>query len=166
MQFKGVDVFELLISLINFALMFILFNQVVILPMIDAVRVRRLRVQNKLDEIAKVLEEARATEATYKAQFEKLPQEKEELKAAAEREIARTKERMTKEFASDAEHLVGKAEAEADKQRRDALANLREQLSHEALKRAEALLVKVFDKDAKANMAENILTKVGQTGAA
>lgn len=162
MQFKGVDIFALLISLINFALMFILFNQVVILPMIDAVRVRRLRVQNRLDEIAKVLEEAKATEATYKSQFEKLPQEKEELKAAADREIARTKERMTRDFASEAEHLVGKAQAEADKQQRDALAGLREELSRAAMQKAEALLVKVFDKDAKANMAENMLTKVGQ----
>lgn len=162
MQFNGVDIFELLISLINFSLMFILFNQVVILPMIDAVRVRRLRVQNKLDEIAAVLEEARKTEATYKAQFERLPQEKEELKAAAEREIARTRERMTHEFASEAEHMVGKAQAEAEKQQRDALAGLREELSREAMKRAEAMLIQVFDKDAKANMAENILTKVGQ----
>jgi len=166
MEFKGVDVFALLISLINFALMFILFNQVVILPMIDAVRVRRLRVQDKLDEIAAVLEEARKTEATYKAQFEKLPQEKEELKSAAEREIARTRERMSKEFASEAEHLVAKARAEAEKQQREALAGLREELSREAMRKAEVLLVKVFDKDAKANMAENILTKVGQAGAA
>ena len=166
MEFKSLDIFALLISLVNFSLMYLIFHQVVVVSMIDAVRVRRLRVQSKLDEIKQVLEEARATEATYKAQFERLPQEKEELKSSAEREITRTRERLTKQYAEDAEHIVNKAKAEARKAQLEALADLQAQLSREAMKKAEQMLVKVFDKEAQLNMAENFVTKVGQSSAA
>ena len=61
----GSQVFDWLVSLVNFTIMFVLFRLVVIIPMQEAVKLREQRVALKLKEIAKTAEEAKSVKENF-----------------------------------------------------------------------------------------------------
>ena len=156
------DAFGFFISIINFGVMFVLFNYVVILPMEGAVALRGKKVQTRLDEIRLILSQAQKLEADVQQQFTRLDGEKQEMREAAEREIARVQKHLLTESERDAEHLVGKTARELEKNRVEALAALNRVLAKQAMLRVEGLLSKAFDGQAQQASAEAVLGKVAQ----
>jgi F-type H+-transporting ATPase subunit b len=156
------DAFGFFVSLVNFGLMFVLFFQVVIAPMEDAVAKRQRKVTEQLDDIRLTLAQAEKIEAEVKAQFARLEDEKQEMTEATNREIARFREQTLSTAEKDAEHLVGKTRRECEKNRQETLAALNQQLANQAMSKVEGLLAKAFDAQAQDASVENVLGKVGQ----
>lgn len=155
------DAFGFFISILNFGVMFALFYHVVITPMEEAVVVRRKKVTSRLDEIRATLAAAEKLESETKSQFAKLEAEKEEMRQAADREIARVQEHLTTNTERDAQHLVAKTQRELDKNRLETLAALNQQLTDRAMEQVETLLSRAFDKQAQQASATLVLGKVG-----
>jgi len=156
------DAFAFFISILNFGVMFVLFNQVVIVPMEEAVALRRKKVTARLDEIRDTLVKAQKLESEVKEQYSKLDGEKVDMRQATEHEIARVKEHTAEQAQKDAEHLVAKTRRESEKVRQDALVALNRQLTERALDKVEGLISKAFDQKAQGASAQYVLEKAVQ----
>lgn len=156
------DAFGFFVSLINFGLMFVLFFQVVIAPMEDAVARRQRKVTEQLDDIRLTLAHAEKIESQVKEQFARLEDEKQEMTNATEREIARVREQLIGTAEKDADHLVAKTRREGEKNRQETLAFLNQQLADQAMSKVEGILAKAFDAPAQEASVESVLGKVGQ----
>ena len=151
--------FGLFISVLNFGLMFLLFNFVVIVPMEKAIVIRQKKITARLDEIRATMAQAQKLEAEVKSQYVKLDSDKQEMLEATEREIARVQTQLTERSQRDAEHLVAKTQRECEKNRLDALAALNRELANQAMAKVEGILVKVLDTKAQTASAELVLSK-------
>ena len=152
--------FGWVISSLNFMLLAILFNKIVIESMAVAVRVRGERVTNRLKEIDGILSEAKSTEETYAAQMARFAAEEAEMRATSEREIGRVVERIRSAAEADAKHIVDKARREGEKQRVEALAALQRQLVAQAISQVEGSLRKNIDSDGLSDANSQVMTRV------
>lgn len=154
------NAFGFFISVINFGVMFFLFYYVVIGPMEDAVALRQRKVQTRLDEIRQTLADAQRIEAETQAQFANLESEKAEMRASAEREIARLRTRLAEQSSKDAEHLVAKAHRETERTRQEALALLNRKLADKTMARTQQLLATAMDAQAQEASAQGVIGKL------
>lgn len=159
------DAFGFFISMINFLVMFFLFYHVVITPMEGAVALRQRKVTSRLDEIRQTMVTAQKLEDEVKSQYAKLDSDRQEMREATEREIARVQKQLAEQSQKDAEHLVAKTRRELEKNRQDTLAALNRQLTDRAMTKVEGLLTQALDSQAQNSSAELMLGKVVQRGA-
>jgi F0F1-type ATP synthase membrane subunit b/b' len=151
--------FGLFVSVLNFGLMFLLFNFVVIVPMEKAIELRQKKINARLDEIRATLAQAQKLEAEVKGQYVKLDSDKQEMREATEREIARVQKQLAEQSQRDAQHLVAKTQRECEKNRLDTLAALNRQLTDKAMDKVESILSKALDAKAQTSSAELVLNK-------
>jgi F-type H+-transporting ATPase subunit b len=144
----GAQVFDWLVSLANFGIMFVLFRLVVIIPMQDAVKLREQRVALKLKEIDQIAKDAEETKASFQEKFGKVDEMVAEVKASSERSLAQAKQKLEERAAAEERYIREKAEAEAQSIRREAEAQVRSRLAAGAVARAEALLKDALDASA------------------
>jgi F-type H+-transporting ATPase subunit b len=155
------ETFAFAFSVLNFLILAFLFNKVVVLPMVEAVQLRGEKVSLRLEEIGKILAEARKTEAHYQEQFTRLATEEKELRDTNAREIERVTTRIKTQAEADAQHLVAKAKREAEKTRVEALAQLQHEVVVQALSKVEGELRKNLDEAGHSDANSQFLSKVG-----
>ena len=158
---ERVRIFSFFVSCFNFFILAYMFNKIVVYPMIEAVRIRREKVSSRLTEIDLILEEARATEATYSAQFATLAAEEEELRAIGQREVERVTSRINSAAEAEAAHTIAKAGRESEKTRVEALAKVQRQIVAHAIARVEASLRHNLDGEGHSDLNLQLLKKVG-----
>lgn len=145
MHMTGSQVFDLLINLVNFGVMFILFRLVVILPMQDAVKLRGQRVALRLKEIDGIAKEAEETKASFQERFGQVDGVLAEIKETSDRSLSQTQQRLEEKASSEERYILEKAKAEAEAAKRDAEAKVRSKVAGAAVAKAEALLKKSLD---------------------
>jgi F-type H+-transporting ATPase subunit b len=156
------QVFDWLVSLINFGLMFILFRMVVIVPMEQAVRLREQRVRLRLQEIEQIAAEAKARQEEFSVKFGDLDSVLAEIKDNSERSLARAKMKAEEKAGAEERYMKQKAEAEAESLRREVEAEIRARVTSQALARAEALLGSALDSAAQNAIVSAGVKKVGE----
>ncbi len=155
------QVFNLVVSLINFTVMFILFKLVVIEPMFEAVELREKRVRDRLAEIDKIMADANEMQAKYEAQMEELDQALEEIQRSAKNTVKRNKTRIEEKAEADAHHVVDKAKRDSQGLRREVEAEIRSTIASGAVTRARQVLQDALDKKTQGKTMEYLVEKVG-----
>ena len=150
-----VHIFSFIVSAANFFILAFMFDKIVVQPMVEAVQVRGQKVASRLTEIGLILTEARATEATYQAQFSRLAAEEEELRAVTEREIERVTGRIKSAGEAEAAHVVAKAGRESEKTRVEALAKVQRQIVAQAIARVETAFRQNLDGEGHSDPGES-----------
>ncbi|MFA7480247.1 MAG: hypothetical protein WC314_07060 [Vulcanimicrobiota bacterium] len=158
----GSQVFDWLVSLANFGIMFILFRLVVIVPMQEAVRLREQRVALRLKEIDQIAKDAEATKADFQEKFGKVDEMIGEVKASSERSLAQAKQKMEERSLAEERYIREKAEAEAKSIKREAEARVRSQLAGGAVSRAEAFLKEALDSNAQNKILAAAIKEIGE----
>lgn len=161
----GTEVFNWLVSLINFGIMFVLFRLVVILPMQETVKLREQRVALRLKEIAKISEDALATKETFQARFGEVDSVLAEVKETSERSLAQVKQRLEEKAEAEERYILEKAKAEAEAIKREAEAKIRSQVAQKAVERAEALLNFALDANSQNKILAASVKKMGELSA-
>lgn len=161
----GSQVFDWIVSLANFGIMFILFRLVVILPMQEAVKLREQRVDLRLKEIDKIAADAKATKEEFETRFGDLDTVLAELKENSDRSLAQLEQRLKERADSEERYVREKAEAEAEAVRREAEAKVRSQVAAGAVARAEALLADALDASSQNKILAASIKKMGELSA-
>jgi F0F1-type ATP synthase membrane subunit b/b' len=156
------QIFDWLVSLVNFALVFAVFRLVVILPMEQAVRLREQRVRLRLQEIDDIAKEAIAKQELFEAKFGDVDQVLAEIKANSERSLAQARAKAEEQAAAEERYLIQKAEAEAAALRREVETEIRSRIAKLAVARAEALLNSGLDAGAQNAIVQAGVKKVGE----
>ena len=114
MSMTGSQVFDWLVSLANFGIMFILFRLVVIIPMQEAVKLREQRVALRLKEIEEIAEDAEKTKATFEERFGQVDTVLADVKQTSERSLSQAKQRLEERAVAEERYILEKAEAEGE----------------------------------------------------
>lgn len=161
----GSQVFDWLVSLVNFTIMFALFRLVVILPMQEAVKLREQRVALRLKEIKKASEDAEAAKTKYKDFFGNVDSVVAEVKENSERSLAQVTKRLEEKAEAEERYILEKANAEAEAVKRDAEATVRSQMAQKAVARAEVLLNFALDTSSQNKILTASVKKMGELSA-
>lgn len=156
------QVFDWLVTLINFSIMFVLFRLVVIIPMEQAVRLREQRVRLRLAEIDQIAADAKARQEEFEAKFSNVEAMLDEIKGNSERMLARTMAKANEKAEAEERYLVQKAEAEAASLRHEVEKEIRYRVASQAVARAEALLASALDSGAQNAIVLAGVKKVGE----
>jgi F0F1-type ATP synthase membrane subunit b/b' len=156
------QVFDWIVSLVNFGVLFILFRIVVIEPMEKAVRLREQRVKLRLQEIDRVAAEAKAKQEEFESKFSNVEAMLAEIKAASDRSLAQAKAKADEKAQADERYLLQKAEVEAASLMREVEVEIRKRIAGAAISRAEKLLVSALDSNAQNAIVSSGVKKVGE----
>lgn len=162
MSMTGAQVFDWLVSLANFGIMFILFRLVVIIPMQEAVKLREQRVALRLKEIDQIAKEAEETKASFQEKFGRVDEMVAEVKATSERSLAQAKQKLEERAVAEERYVREKAEAEAKSIKREAEARVRSRVAEGAVARAEALLKEALDSSAQNKILSAAVKEIGE----
>lgn len=158
-------VFDWVVSLVNFGIMFILFRLVVILPMQEAVKLREQRVALRLKEIEEIAVEAQRTKAEFQERFGAVESVLAEVKANSERSLTQVQHRLQEKAASEERYILEKARAEAESLRREAEKQVRSRLAATAVARAERMLDNALDATVQNKILTASIQKMGELSA-
>ncbi len=161
MTITGQQMFDFIITLINFSIMFMLFRIVVIIPMQDAVRLREQRVKLRLKEIEELAESAKSRRDEFKERFGNLDGALEEIRVVSGRSIEQVQAKLAEQTAQEEQFLLRKAKAEADALRREVEQEIRAEIAAVAVKKAEAALASRMGAKEHADVLSASIKKVG-----
>lgn len=159
------QIFDWLVSVVNFAVMFVGFKVIVIDPMGQAVRLREQRVRLRLQEIDRIATEAKAKQEEYEGRFGNVEEMLAEIKATSERTLAQAKTKVEEKAESEERYLLEKAEAEAVSLRREVELEIRSRIAKQAIARAETILSGALDASAQNAIFSAGVKKVGELSA-
>lgn len=165
MSMTGAQVFNWVVSLANFGIMFILFRLVVIIPMQEAVKLREQRVALRLKEIEEIEREAQETKAQFETRFSEVDTVIAEVKATADRSLAQVKLRLQEKAAAEERYVLEKAQAEAISLRHDTQVKVRSRVASDAVSRAERMLESALDSSAQDKILTASIQRVGELSA-
>jgi F0F1-type ATP synthase membrane subunit b/b' len=158
----GPQVFDWVVSLANFGIMFLLFRLVVIIPMQEAVKLREQRVALRLKEIEQMAQDAEATRAEFEVRFGEVDKVLAEVKKTSERSLAQVQQRLQERAEAEERYVLDKAKAEAVSLKRDAENKVRAQVASSAVARAEALLIEALDSSAQNKVLTASVQRMGE----
>ena len=161
LSFELPQVFDWLVSLFNFAVMFAIFRLVCIIPVQEAVRLREQRVSLRLKEIAELAKDAEAKKADFEGKFGDVESVLAEVKEASERSQAQALAKVEEKAVAEEKYLLEKAEAEAESIARGVETEIRAKVTSLAVQRAEALLVENLGKGDHSKIVAASVKKVG-----
>ena len=159
------QVFDWLVSVVNFAIMFSLFRLVVIIPMEQAVRLRRQRVSLRLKEIEAIRVEAEAKQAEFQEKFGNVEAMLSEIKVNADRSLVQAKGKIEEKAEAEERYVLDKARAEAESLRREVENEIRARIAAEAVAMAERILTSSLDAGAQNAIVTAGVKKVGELSA-
>lgn len=159
---QGAQVFDWLLSVLNFTILFVLFRLVVIIPMGQAVKLREQRVRLRLEEIEQIAAEAKAKQEEFEAKFSDVEAALSDIKAASERTLAQTQAKIEEKAISEERYLLDKANAEAASLRREVEDEIRSRIASQAVIKAEALLNQALDGGIQDAVVAAGVKKVGE----
>lgn len=159
------QIFDWVISVVNFAIMFTLFRLVVILPMEQAVKLREQRVSLRLKEIEEIAAEAKARQDEFEVKFGNVEAVLAEIASTAARSQSQARTKIEEKAAAEERYLIDKATAEATALRREVEQEIRTRVAKQAIARAEALLTQSLDAGAQNAIVMAGVKKVGELNA-
>ncbi len=140
MMVTGQQMFDFIITLINFTIMFMIFRLVVIIPMQEAVRLREQRVKLRLSEIEELAESARERKEEFEVRFGDFDSTVQGIREGSERLVSQASARIAEQAEQEEKFLLAKAQAEADALRREAEKEIRTHIVTLAIARAEEMI--------------------------
>lgn len=157
------NIFALVINLVNFAILYVLFDKILIKPMIAVSKEREEKADKAIKEADALHQDALKHKADYEKLLEKLPAEKEQIAKHAQEEAERIKEYFAEEAVKEAEFVKQKANSEADIMRRAATLELQDLASEQSVARARQLLEQHLGAGDKTAILAHFVERVGTT---
>lgn len=158
---QGTQVFDWVVSLFYFGVVFSIFRIIVIEPMAQATRLREQRVRLRLQEIDEIAAEAKAKQAEFEEKFGNVDAALEEIKSNSQRSLAQAAQKIEEKAESEERYVLEKARVEADSIRREVEGEIRSRIASRAVARAEAILGTALDAGTQNAIVTAGIKKVG-----
>lgn len=159
------QVFDWLVSLVYFGVVFSIFRLVVIEPMAQATRQREQRVLLRLAEIDEIAREAKAKQAEFEEKFGNVDAALAEVQSSSERSSAKATQKIGDKAEAEERYVLEKARVEAESIRREVENEIRSRIASRAVVRAEAILGSALDAGTQNAIITSGIKKVGSLNA-
>ena len=157
MESIGIDWHILLAQLINFGILFGILFVLLYKPVRRMLDERSARIRESMEQAEQVKEQMARTDEQVREQMEAARREGQGILAQAAQMGERLKEEARQEAKREAEAIVARARAEIERERDEAIDNLRSQFVDLAIAAAEKVVSETLDKEKHRRLIEEVL---------
>jgi len=153
----GVNLPLLIAQIITFLLLFGLLYLVAYKPILKMFDERSNRIKESMEQTETIKEQAAHADEEARKRIEAASQEGQELLARAVRTGEEIKQKAQQEARPEAEALISKARLEIQRERDEAIDELRKELTDLTVLAAEKVIERSLDKEAHRELIEKVL---------
>jgi F-type H+-transporting ATPase subunit b len=157
MESLGIDWHILLAQLINFGILFGILFVLLYKPVRRMLDERSARIRESMEQAEQVKEQLARTDEQVRTQMEAARREGQGILAQAAQMGERLKEEARGEAKREAETIVNRARAEIERERDEAIEDLRNQFVDLAIAAAEKVVSETLDKEKHRRLIEEVL---------
>jgi len=148
---------SLIAQLINFTVLLVLLYFVGYKPIMKMFDERARKVKESLEKADRIKAEADATEIEFKKQLEAQQREGQEIVNRAMRTGDELRKKAELEARADSEALIAKAKSEIQRERDDAIGEIRQEFADLTITAAEKVIDRSLDKQAHRDIIDKVL---------
>ena len=157
MEGLGINLPTLLAQIVNFLILLGLLYLVAYKPILRMFDERSKRIKESMDQTEAIKEQAASTEEETKKRIEAAGKEGQEVISRAMRTGEEARQRAQQEARKDAEGLIDKGRLEIERQRDEAIDELRKEFTDLTIDAAEKVIERSLDKEAHRELIEKVL---------
>ncbi len=153
----GINVPTLLAQIVNFLVLFGLLYLVAYKPIMRMLDERSRKIKESMEQTEHIKEQAAHTEEEVKKQLETARKEGQEVIARATRTGEEIRKQAQQEAKQDAESLITRARAEIQRERDEAIDELRKEFADLTILAAGKVIDRSLDKEAHRQLIDKVL---------
>jgi len=153
----GINVSGLVAQLINFGILFLLLYFVLYKPVLRMLNERSNKIKESMDQAEEIKEKMTQTEEQVRLQLEAARKEGQNILAQAGQMGGQLKEGARQEARQEAEAIIARARLEIDRERDEAIDELRRQFVDLAIVAAEKVITETLDKEKHRRLIDEVL---------
>ena len=157
MEGLGISLPTLLAQIINFAILLVLMYLVAYKPIMRMFDERSRKIKESMEQTESIKEQAAHAEEEAEQRIEAAGKEGQELVARAVRTGEDVRQQTQQEAKRDAELLIARARTEIQRERDDAIGDLRNEFADLTIKAAEKVIDRSLDKKAHRQIIDKVL---------
>lgn len=157
MEGLGISLPTLIAQIINFIILLVILYFFAYKPVLRMLDERSRKIKESIEEVQKVKEQAAQAEEEFKKKVEAASKEGQEVISKAMRTGEEARQRAQLEAKQEAQVLVEKARAEIQRERSEAITELRQEFADLAVVAAEKVIEKSLDKESHRQLIDKVL---------
>lgn len=153
----GINLPQLIAQIINFGLLFILLYFVAYKPLLKMFDTRSKKIKDSMDQTEYIKQQAAQAEENVKKQMETARRESQDIIARTMRTADELRQKAQQDARLEGENLVNRARVEIQREREDAVAEIRQEFGDLTITAAEKVIGKSLDKEAHRKLIDSVL---------
>lgn len=157
MEGLGISLPTLLAQIVNFVILLVLMYLVAYRPIMRMFDERSRKIKESMEKTEFINEQATRAEEEAEKRINAAGKEGQEMVARAMRTGEEMRQQSQQEARQDAETLINRARTEIQRERDDAIDELRKEFADLAIKAAEKVIDRSLDKEAHRQLIDKVL---------
>ncbi len=153
----GISLPTLIAQIVNFVILFGLLYLVAYKPIMRMLDERSRKVKESMEQTESIKQQAALAGEEYKKRIETASKEGQEVVARAVRSGEEVRQQAQQEARKDAETLIGRARSEIQRERDEAIDELRKEFADLTILTAEKVINRSLDKEAHRQLIDKTL---------
>jgi len=153
----GISLPTLLAQIVNFVILFVLLYLVAYKPIMRMLDERSRKIKDSMEQTELIKEQAAHAEEEVKKQLEAAGKEGQEVITRAVRTGEETRQKAQQQAKQEGEALITRARAEIQRERDDAIDELRKEFADLTILAAEKVIDRSLDKKAHRQLIDKVL---------
>ena len=153
----GISLPTLLVQIAAFVILLVILYFFAYKPVLKMLDERARKIKDSMDEVQKVKEQAAQTEEEFKKKIDAASKEGQEGRSKAMRTGEEARKRAQEEATVEAQGLVEKARVEIQRERNEAIGELRQEFADLTIVAAEKVIGKSLDKETHRQIIDQVL---------
>lgn len=158
----SINIWQMLISLCNLLILFLILKKFLYKPVLRALEARRNSVEEQYNAADDAKRAAEASKAEYAEKLSHAEAEADAMRKSAAEEAKRHGERIVEEARDKAEGLVRQAEAQIELDKKKAEADIKREIADVSTALAEKLIRRELDTDSHRELIDSFINEVGE----
>lgn len=161
MEVISVNIWQMLISLCNLTILFLILKKFLYKPVTRTLEARRAAVEAEYSDAENAKNAALASKTEYEKKLSDAEKTADEMRKSAADEAKRHGERIVAEAKDRADDMISKAEAQIELDRKKAEADMKREIADVSAKLAEKLIGRELNGDTHRDLIDSFIDEVG-----
>ena len=161
MEVISVNIWQMLVSLANLTILFLLLKKFLYKPVISVLEKRRADIEGDYAAADEAKRAALASKTEYEEKLSHAELEADEMRKSAADEAKRHGERLVAEARDKADGIVRQAEAQIELERKKAESDMKREIAEVSTKLAEKLIERELNADTHRELIDSVINDMG-----
>ncbi|MBP1588342.1 MAG: F0F1 ATP synthase subunit B [Clostridia bacterium] len=161
-SFIGTNFWTMIIAWINLLIVFLILRKLLFKPVKNMIDSRQKEIDDLYADAQQSRDDAAAMKADYESKLENATEKSEEILKASLRKAQLKEEEILKEAEEKAARTLARAEEQIEMEKKQAISDIKNEVSDMAVEIAAAVLSRDIDKDEHAQLIDDFIENFGE----